>query len=527
MPTTERDERWLYLHPAMLLFSIAPLARRLLVPLLVGGAATVQNTQNFRWFVSAMSIYSVASLLSRFFTFRYALGSETIDIKQGLFVRRSRSLAVHRIDHIDTEQSLLARRLGVVRLDIQTEGGSASEAILPALSLEAAERIRAFVRSAKRQAGATDQEPYEAAAASVSAERDEAAEPQPLYAITPRDILLEGATTFGLGFLLSGGFLAQRYLRRLAPEGASSWAASFRHWLESVASESPIELLLLSAGILIAVLLLAWLVNLARAWLRFHGFRVVRQSGQLLITSGLLTRRQTSVSPGKAQAVRIHMTALRRWFGLFRMSVLAPGGSRGGEGGQRGRSRLKVLGPIGREGGGRDLGRSLEMLWKDVAWRRVDWLRVDPYHRRQQLVRHSLVWTALLLALLATTGLRTSLHDHPVAIAALGIAYVGCLVASAGLARLSLRRTRYAYDEGFIYLAGGLLSFDRWIVPRERVQGVVLEQSLFQRRRALASLAIDVNGLPRSAALTIPNIDLERASALRDRFSNPARRRAR
>ena len=152
---------------------------------------------------------------------------------------------------------------------------------------------------------------------------------------------------------------------------------------------------------------------------------------------------------------------------------------------------------------------------------------MDPYHRRQQLVRHSLVWTALLLALLATTGLRTSLHDHPVAIAALGIAYVGCLVASAGLARLSLRRTRYAYDEGFIYLAGGLLSFDRWIVPRERVQGVVLEQSLFQRRRALASLAIDVNGLPRSAALTIPNIDLERASALRDRFSNPARRRAR
>ena len=127
----------------------------------------------------------------------------------------------------------------------------------------------------------------------------------------------------------------------------------------------------------------------------------------------------------------------------------------------------------------------------------------------------------VVLALLATAG------SSPAAIAALGIAYVGCLVASAGLARLSLRRTRYAYDEGFIYLAGGLLSFDVWIVPRERVQGVVLEQSLFQRRRALASLAIDVNGLPRSAALMIPNIALERASALLDRFSNPARRRAR
>ncbi len=475
---------------------------------------------------------TVASLLSRFFTFRYALGSDTIDIKQGLFVRRNRSLAVRRIGHIDTEQSLLARRLGVVRLEIQTEGGSASEAILPALSLEAAERIRAFVRSAKRESGAADQEPYDAAAASVSAERDEAAEPQPLYAITPRDILLEGATTFGLGFLLSGGFLTQRYLRRLAPEGASSWAASFRHWLESVASESPVELLLLSAGVLVVVLLLAWLVSLATAWLRFHGFRVVRQSDQLLITSGLLTRRQTSVSRGKAQAVQIHMTALRRCFGLFRMSVLAPGDSRGGEGRSagRGRSRLKVLVPIGRERGGSDsgeVGRFLEMLWKDVAWRRVDWQCVDPYHRRRQLMRLSLVWTALLLTLLAVAGLRTSLHDTSVAIAALGIAYVCCLVASDGLARLSLRRTRYAYDEGFIYLAGGLLSFDAWIVPRERVQGVVLEQSLFQRRHALASLAIDVNGLPRSGALTIPNITLERASALLDRFSNPARRRAR
>ncbi len=49
----------------------------------------------------------------------------------------------------------------------------------------------------------------------------------------------------------------------------------------------------------------------------------------------------------------------------------------------------------------------------------------------------------------------------------------------------------------------------------------MLKQSLFQRRRGLASLFIDLNGLAASSALVIPNVTLERASALLDLFSNP------
>ncbi len=150
MRASESGGRWQRLNPAMLLFSVGPLLRRLLVPLLVGGAATAQDPRSFRWFVYTASLFSIGALFSRFLTYRYSVGRDAIEIQQGLFVKRSQRISVQRIGLVDSEQGVLARRLGVVKLTIRTEGGSATEAVLPALSLIAAEQIRDLVRSAKR-----------------------------------------------------------------------------------------------------------------------------------------------------------------------------------------------------------------------------------------------------------------------------------------------------------------------------------------------------------------------------------------
>ncbi len=518
MRASESGGRWQRLHPAMLLFSVGPLLRRLLVPLLVGGAATAQDPRSFRWFVYTASLFSIGALFSRFLTYRYSLGRDAIEIQQGLFVKRSQRISVQRIGQVDSEQGVLARRLGVVKLTIRTEGGSSTEAVLPALSLVAAERIRALVRSAKQATRAAGSGTSAPAPPGVSAEFTA---PVSLYAITGRDILLEGATTFGVGFLVTGVLVLWRQLRRLAPDETSLFWTTLRDWIELRTAAGGLELLGFLAAAGVSVLLLAYGVNLAMAALRFYGFRVTRHGDELLISSGLLTRSNSAVSRRKAQALRIHMTALRRWLGLFRVSVVAPGG--GGSG--RERSRRTVLVPIAREGLAREgvaggLDRWARMVWDEASLSDVDWLPVDPYHGRQQLVRLWLVSTLVFLGLLGASA-SWMFPDHPGLLIALSLGYLAWLVGSARIARLSLRRTRYAYGERFIYLAGGLMSFDRWVVPRDRVEGLVLKQSLFQRRRGLASLFIDLNGLAASSALVIPNIAFERASALLDLFSDP------
>lgn len=517
MPASERG--WQHLHPAMLLFSVAPLLRRLLVPLLVGGAATAQDARSFRWFIYAASLFSIGALLSRFFTYRYSLGRDAIEIQQGLFVKRSQRIAVQRISRVDTEQGVLGRRLDVVNLTIRTEGGSATEAVLPALSLTAAEQIRDFVRSAKRAKSTAGAGASAPAPPGVSDElhAEGSPTPAPLYAITGRDILLEGATTFGVGLLVTSVLIFWRWLRRLAPEETSFFWAALRDWIELRTAAGGLELLLFLSAALVSVLLLAYGVNLTMAALRFYGFRVASHGDELLISSGLLTRSNTAVSRRKAQALRIHMTVLRGWLGLFHVSVVAPGG--GGRGGSE-RSRRTVLVPIAREGAAGGVDRCVRMVWEEARLRDVDWLPVDPYHGRQQLVRLWLGSTLVFLGLLAVSAWRIS-PGHPVLLVALALGYLVCLVGSVGIARLSHRRTRYAYGERFIYLAGGLLSFDRWVVPRERVEGLVLKQSLFQRRRGLASLFVDLNGLAASSVLVIPNVALERAWAMLDLFSNP------
>ena len=514
MPSSEGEERWQHLHPAMLLFSVIPLLRRMLVPLLVGGAATAQDDRSFRWFVYAASLFSVGTLLSRFLTFRYSLGPDAIQIQQGLFVKRSQHIAVPRIGQVDTEQGVVARRLGVVKLTIRTEGGSATEAVLPALSLTAAERIRALVRSAKQARSAPAQ-----SRVSSEAHAEDLTAPIALYEITGRDILLEGATTFGVGFLLTGILVLWRQVRRLAPEETSVFWTTLRDWIELRTSAGGIEGFLFLAATAVAVLLLAYALNLAMAALRFYGFRVARQGDQLLVSSGLLTRRDTAVTRRKAQALRVHMTALRRWLGLFRVSVVAPGSGASG-GGEGGRSRSTVLIPIAREDTAGSVDRCVGMVWEDVRLGDVAWLPVDPYHGRQQWVRLSLVSTLVFVGLVGVSIWWIPLTNAGLLVA-LALGYLASLVGSARIARLSLRCTRYAYGERFIYLAGGLLGFDRWVVPRGRIEGLVMKQGFFQRRRGLASLFIDLNGLAASSTLVIPNVALERASALLDLFSDP------
>ncbi len=517
MPASESGGPWQRLHPAMLLFSVVPLLRRLLVPLLVGGAATARDARSFRWFVYAASLFSIGALLSRVFTYRYSRGRDAIEIQQGLCGTRSQRIAVQRIGQVDTEQGVLARRLGVVKLTIRTEGGSATEAVLPALSLIAAEQIRDLVRSAKRAKSAAGPGTSAPAPPGVSAEphAEGLTAAAPLSAITGRDILLEGATTFGVGFLMTGVFVLWRWLRRLAPEETSVFWAALRDWIELRTAAGGLELLLFLSAALVSVLLLAYGVNLTMAALRFYGFRVASHGDEILISSGLFTRSNTAVSRRKARALRVHMTALRGLLGLSRVSVVAPGGGGGG----RERSRRTVLVPIAREGGAGGVDRFVRMVWEEASLSDVDWLPVDPYHGRRQLVRLWLVSTLVFLALLGASASRIS--PDAALLVALALGYVACLVGCARIARLSLRRTRYAYGERFIYLARGLLSFDRWVVPRERVEGLVLKQSFFQRRRGLASLFVDLNGLAASSALVIPNIALERASALLDLFSDP------
>ncbi len=138
---------WQRLHPAMLWFEAGRILRRMLLPLIIGVFAVSRREGGPLAFIVMGSIVSAFGFVSSYLSFRYQLNADAIELREGILTRRRRTIALARISHIDTHQNALARLIGVVRLEIETEGGSEKKVAFAALSLTAAEQIRQQFRA--------------------------------------------------------------------------------------------------------------------------------------------------------------------------------------------------------------------------------------------------------------------------------------------------------------------------------------------------------------------------------------------
>jgi putative membrane protein len=85
---------------------------------------------------------------------KYELTQDSLKIEKGVIIKKYKSIPYERIQNVDITRGIIARIVGFSTIDIQTAGYSAyaakggmgqSEGHLPALSIEAAEKIREFL----------------------------------------------------------------------------------------------------------------------------------------------------------------------------------------------------------------------------------------------------------------------------------------------------------------------------------------------------------------------------------------------
>jgi membrane protein YdbS with pleckstrin-like domain len=85
---------------------------------------------------------------------KYELTKDSLKIEKGVIVKKYKSIPYERIQNVDITRGVLARIIGFSTVDIQTAGYSVynsqggagmSEGHLPAVSIDQAEKIRAFL----------------------------------------------------------------------------------------------------------------------------------------------------------------------------------------------------------------------------------------------------------------------------------------------------------------------------------------------------------------------------------------------
>lgn len=471
---------WQHLHPAMLAFEAGRILRRLLVPLIVGGVAVSGREGGMLTLLVVSGVISVVGFVSGYLSFRYRLTRGGIELREGVVTRRQRSIALDRISHLNTDQNALARLLGVVRLEIETEGGGAPEASFAALSLAEAERIRQHIGGG---------------AALDGGERT-------LYEASLRDRLLAGATTLQIGGAVALVAAAWRLLRRFDPgEGAESGAlpSFLSHAIRSL--DETYELVIASPPrIAVSVVLLlfgVWGLGIALAVVRWHGLRLSERDDELQLQSGVFSRSRTVIARERIQAVEIRANVLRNLLGLVQISIVSAGA-------RRDRARSRVFVPITRD---EQVGDFLDVLWPEVG-KEMSWRPVHPYYRRQHITRGLGVLFLLSVVAALLLGLDALLVGG-VAFLAFGLALVVWWTAAP-----SFLRTGYALGPGYVHVRRGAVSPRRWVVPAARIQSVLLHQSIFQRRVGVMGVTIDVNGLAGNQRIEIPSLPRAEAEAL-------------
>ena len=473
---------WHRLHPAMLLFEAGRILRRMLVPLIIGGVAVSRREGGPRAFIIVAAIISTFGFISGYLSFRYQLTNDSIELREGILTRRKRTIALARISHINTHQNALARLFGVVRLDIETEGGGEREVSFAALSLSAAEQIRQHIGNV----GSTTRE-------------DE----HTVYAASLRDRVLVGATTLQAGGVVALAVLAWRFIRRVdggeslepgASPGLLGDVIAFFDELLVTISASP-ALIVLSITLL---LLGIWGLSIILSIVRWHGFRISDHGDELHQQSGVLSKSRTVIARDRIQAVEVRASLVRNLLGFVQIAIVAAGSD------TRGRARSRIFIPITSVDRASDY---LKALWPKVD-EDLDWQPVHPYYRRQHINRGMLI---LLLATIATFGVAPL---NAVTIIATTLASIGLAWVIWRTATPSFTQTGFALSNGYLHVRRGAVSPRRWIVAASRIQAVILQQSLFQRRHGVMNVEIDVNGLANNQHIAIPNLPRAQAEKM-------------
>lgn len=295
------------LHPLSAWLTSLRILREMLLPLIVFIATTLfgrgSESPLFIWnigivggFVIFVSIWGVLSWMR----FKYTVIDGELKIHHGVLIRKKQYISHERIQTIDLTEGIWHRMLGLVKVQVETAGGSKPEAVLTAVTKDEARWIK---RELIARGKAEDEVQRE--------NREEKL--QSSHSLSHLHLILYGATSGGIGvtiaFLIGG--LSQ--LEQVIPgQGLYEYMFSLFH----------VKALVL---LFVIVFVVAWIFGVLMTVLKFAHFTISRSEEGLHLSRGLLERKQLTISLERVQAIRVVEGVIRGPLGYVTIHVESAG----------------------------------------------------------------------------------------------------------------------------------------------------------------------------------------------------------
>ncbi len=506
MPSEQR------LHPASILFALAGSLKALAVPALLlmlgtsrssGAPGRFFGAPQGNWEVWAMFLLIPATglAIARYLSFRLRYDESEIVIRTGIVFRNERHVPYARIQNLGAVRNVFHRLLGVTEVRVETGGGREVEATISVVPVAAFEEMRRRVFEA-RAPGRDHTGP----AARAETAREPAEDERTLLRLPVRELVLHGLIENRS--LLVIGALAGLLWELGLLEGVADRVFGDRSYGRGVirdvlravsgGARLPVERMLpalaVAAGVLAAVQFawVAWVVT------RLHGFRVTRAGEDLRTEFGLFTRVTSTIPLRRVQTMTMYEGPLQRLVGRMSVRVETAGGV--GAGGGTATREREWIAPIVRPAAVAALTRE---ILPEFEPDRMDWHPVHPRAFRRAVKRTiaGAVTASVVSAAVVGSG----------AILVFAVALPWAVIA----ARKHVRHLGWAVDEDVVVFRSGWIWRRVTVVRVVKVQAVMVLQSPFDRRTAMARVRVDTAGASeRSHRVDVPYLPSDVARGL-------------
>jgi putative membrane protein len=417
-------------------------------------------------------IFAIATLIGGIFNyifFRFYIQENDLVIKKGWLKKETILIPLQKIQAVQLEQPPLHQVLEVIKLKIDTAGSSKTEVTIEALSIQMAKELQLQLKTP---------ETIDSNDLRTTEERAQA-ELIPVHQLKLKDLLRLSLSSNHIEtffILLSFSFAIYENLRRVNMELTSD--------AEGIVQATTSTALYLFIAI---VLVLVFIISTLRVFLNFYDFSVFQSKDGFRIKSGLLNVKERLVKHRKTQYISWKANWIRKLMDLwiFKFHIA------GGEGG----SKMNVQVPFSNN-------QTLSLLtdvYHPVPTQPVDkTITIHPSYVVRRILIQGLLPASVLVFIFWFIWYEQAfwIYLYPVLVGIHSWLY-------------QRKFKAWSIDES-LFLRRGILGEEFVLINWYKLQTVVLQQSIYQRKKGLATVVIN----SASGALKLPYIPLKKAQQL-------------
>ncbi|MGB3608588.1 MAG: PH domain-containing protein [Psychroserpens sp.] len=409
----------------------------------------------------------------KYLNFKFHLTNTEFHLSTGIFNKDSTIIPKSKIQNVYIKQNFIQQLIDVVSLNIETAGDDKSEIEINALDKPTALKLKRAL--------------FNKTEISNDPQNDQITN-NVFFRVSLKRLLLEGVSqnhfkSFAIlaSFIFGLYYEFKDYLREL----------NIDQQLENVVqlkTSSMFNILLTNSVIVLVLVVLSMLFSIVKTVITNFNLEVLDNQKTIEINKGLLNKLSLSLTPSRIQNIVITTNRIKTYFGLYTLSVSQAMVN------AKQRKNFKII--------ALDHLHVYQLLDKFLEC----YEQIENRSKPSYYFKRIMVLRMLLLVIIINTPVflifGNSMWWINLVLLIFCIAYV----------HFSYKKAYYSITENFVTIGSGFIETTTNILEIHKIQAIQIKQSVFQKRRQIASVII----MTASKAVKIPYITENDAKYIND-----------